>query len=102
MSEADTATQQDTATSEAAGESLLEQVMRETRISPNDEWYAPARDGMAAFFAELVRTAEPGEKIHASRVDQMIAGIDARVSKSARRDPAPRASSRSSNRPGAA
>ena len=31
--------------------------MRETRISPADEWYAPARDGMAAFFAELVRTA---------------------------------------------
>ena len=84
MSDADTATQPESATSEATGataESLLEQVMRETRIAPGDEWYAPARDGMAAFFAELVRTARPGDKIHASRVDQMIAGIDARVSK---------------------
>ena len=81
MSDADTATQPEAAASEATGESLLEQVMRETRISPNDEWYAPARDGMAAFFAELVRTARPGDKVHASRVDQMIAGIDARVSR---------------------
>ena len=81
MSDADTATQPEAAASEAAGESLLEQVMRETRIAPSDEWYAPARDGMAAFFAELVKTARPGDKIHASRVDQMIAGIDARVSK---------------------
>ena len=80
MSDAHTATVPEAAP-DAAAQSLLEQVMRETRISPNDEWYAPARDGMAAFFAELVKTASPGEKIHASRVDEMIAGIDARVSK---------------------
>ena len=81
MSDADTALQPESEAPDAAAESLLEQVMSETRISPTDEWYAPARDGMAAFFAELVRTARPGDKIHASRVDEMIAGIDARVSR---------------------
>ena len=81
MSDADTALQPESAAPDAAAESLLEQVMRETRISPADEWYGPARDGMAAFFAELVRTARPGDKIHASRVDEMIAGIDTRVSR---------------------
>lgn len=63
----------------ATDETLLEQVMRETKMSPNDEWYTPARDGMAAFFAELVKSARPGEKIHASRIDQMIASIDTQM-----------------------
>lgn len=64
----------------AADETLLSQVMQETKIDPNDEWYTPARDGMAAFFAELVKTAQPGEKVHASRIDKMIADIDGSIS----------------------
>ena len=69
------------ATEATGGETLLEQVMRETKITPSDEWYAPARDGMAAFFADLVKTAKPGEKVHASRIDKMIADIDTRISR---------------------
>ena len=62
-------------------ECLLDQVMRETKITPKDDWYAPARDGMAAFFAEMVRSTKPGEKIHAIRIDNMIAGIDEKISR---------------------
>ena len=80
MSDTDSVAPQAETASASDGETLLEQVMRETRMSPDDEWYAPAREGMAAFFADLVRTAEPGEKIHASRIDRLIADIDARVS----------------------
>ena len=80
---------------------LLEQVMRETKITPNDEWYTPARDGMAAFFADLVKTAKPGEKVHASRIDKMIADIDTRYRDSSIRFCTPPSFS-GSNRPGAA
>ena len=48
MSDAHTALQPESGAPDAADESLLEQIMRETRISPANEWYAPARDGMAA------------------------------------------------------
>ena len=76
----ETPEQQAAETTEATGgETLLEQVMRETKITPTDEWYAPARDGMAAFFADLVKTAKPGEKVHPSRIDKMIADIDAKL-----------------------
>ena len=61
-------------------EYLLDQVMRETKITPSDDWYAPARNGMAAFFTEMVRSTKPGEKIHAIRIDNMIASIDEKIS----------------------
>lgn len=65
----------------AAGDgTLLDEVMRETRLAPTDEWYEPTKEGMTALFAELLKTAKAGEKIHAIRVDRMIAEIDRRLS----------------------
>lgn len=61
--------------------SLLDQILGETKIAPNDEAYAVARQGVEAFIAELLRPQRSNEKADRVIVDQMIAEIDQRLSK---------------------
>ncbi len=61
--------------------SLLDQILSETKISPNDEAYGVAKAGVEAFIAELLTPQRANEKVDKLVVDQMIADIDQRLSK---------------------
>lgn len=61
--------------------SLLDQILSETKIAPSDEAYGVARQGVEAFIAELVKPQRAEEKVDKAVVDQMIADVDARLSK---------------------
>jgi len=63
----------------AAGGSLLDDILAETRIKPGDEAYGVAKRGVSAFMAEML-AAKGAEKIDRSAVDAMIAEIDRRLS----------------------
>jgi type VI secretion system protein ImpC len=62
------------------GESLLDEILAETKMSPGDEGYEVARAGVQAFIAELVRPQREGEKVDKALVDAMIAEIDMKLS----------------------
>ncbi len=64
----------------AAEGSLLDQVMFETKMKPSDEGYGVAKRGIEIFLAELSKTAGTVEKVDKALVDQIIAGIDAKMS----------------------
>ncbi|CAN1523808.1 COG3517 Predicted component of the type VI protein secretion system [Rhabdaerophilaceae bacterium] len=61
--------------------SLLDQILHETKITPQDEGYDVARKGVAAFIGELMKPAREGEKINNAVIDQMIAALDSKLSK---------------------
>lgn len=60
--------------------SLLDQVLAETKLTPQDDGYAEARRGVAAFLAEIVKPAHAGERVQSAAVDRMIAMIDKTMS----------------------
>ena len=60
--------------------SLLDQVLAETKLTPQDEGYEEARKGIAAFLSELVKPAHAGERIQGAAVDRMIGMIDQTMS----------------------
>lgn len=60
--------------------SILDQILQETRLKPNDEGYDTARRGVAAFIAELLKPTRSDEKINNAIVDQMIAELDRKIS----------------------
>jgi type VI secretion system protein ImpC len=62
------------------GESLLDEILAETKMAPGDEGYEVARAGVQAFIAELVQPKREGEKIDKALVDAMIAEIDQKLS----------------------
>lgn len=59
---------------------LLSQIMTETRIKPTDEGYSIAKRGVEALIAEMLSPNNQGEKVNKSIVDQMIAGLDEKLS----------------------
>jgi len=62
--------------------SLIGSILQETlKMTPADEEFAVARQGMAAFIAELMTPARKGERIQRKLVDEMIAEIDQKMSK---------------------
>ncbi len=62
--------------------SLVGSILQETlKMTPADEEFAVARQGMAAFIAELMTPARKGERIQRKLVDEMIAEIDQKMSK---------------------
>lgn len=76
---------QTTSQSEPAGaavesSSLLDAILKETKIKPSDEGYEFARDGISAFITELLKPTAAGEKINSGAVDQMVAEIDRKLS----------------------
>jgi type VI secretion system protein ImpC len=60
--------------------SLIDQIMQETRLRPNDDGYETAKKGVAAFIGDLLAPSRRGEKVEQKVVDNMIAEIDSRIS----------------------
>lgn len=77
-----TAVQTDTTSDQAAqaGGSLLDQIMAKSNLAPSDEGYDVARKGVEAFVSEILKNTDGVEPINKSRVDRMIAELDARIS----------------------
>jgi type VI secretion system protein ImpC len=68
-------------TAEATEGSLLDQIMQETRLKPNEEGYEIAKKGVEAFISELLQPQRKTEKVEQKLVDEMIAEIDKKLSK---------------------
>src|SRR6187549_2729273 len=62
------------------GNSLLEEILAETKMAPGDEGYEVAKKGVQAFISELVAPKREGEKVDKAFVDALIAEIDAKLS----------------------
>jgi type VI secretion system protein ImpC len=72
--------QADAAVTTTTEESLLDQILVETKISPRDEGYDMAKRGVAAFVSELMKPGRADEKVNNAVIDQMIAQIDNKIS----------------------
>ena len=60
--------------------SILDDIITQTRLTPEDEAYGIARRGVAAFIEELLKPQNKGEPVKKAMVDRMIAEIDAKLS----------------------
>ncbi len=60
--------------------SLLDQIMEKTNITPADEGYDAARQGVEAFISEILRGEDDAEPVNKARVDRMIAALDQKIS----------------------
>lgn len=60
--------------------SLLDEVMAQTRITPNEEGYDIAKKGIAAFIENLVNADRTAEPVNKSLVDQMLVELDRKIS----------------------
>ena len=60
--------------------SILDGIIAQTRLTPQDDGYSVARRGVAAFIEELLKPQNQGEPVKKALVDRMIAEIDARLS----------------------
>jgi type VI secretion system protein ImpC len=65
---------------EAAGGSLLDDILAESTLRPSDEGYEVTKAGMQAFIAQMLAPAHKAERIDKSAVDMMIAEIDQKLS----------------------
>ncbi len=61
--------------------SLIDQIMNETRLKPQDEGYATARRGVEAFIAEMLAPSRRDQKVEQRLIDQMIGEIDQKLSR---------------------
>ncbi|MBC7210200.1 MAG: type VI secretion system contractile sheath large subunit, partial [Pseudomonas sp.] len=71
-----TTTTADTTTETIGNSTLLDQIMVETMLVPSQEGYQIARQGVAAFISEMLKTDDPDQLVNKHRVDQMIAEVD--------------------------
>ena len=60
--------------------SILDGIIAQTRLTPDDEAYGIAKRGVAAFIEELLKPQNQGEPVKKAMVDRMIAQIDAKLS----------------------
>lgn len=60
--------------------SLLDEVMAQTRIKPNDEGYDIAKKGVAAFIENLINSDRTAEPVNKSLVDKMLVELDRKIS----------------------
>ncbi len=66
---------------QASGQdSILDRIIAETRLSPEDEAYGIAKRGVSAFIEELLKPQNDKEPVKKAMVDRMIAEIDAKLS----------------------
>lgn len=65
----------------AAEGSILDRIIAETRLTPEDETYGIAKRGIAAFIGELLKPQNQNEPVKKALVDRMIAEIDAKLSR---------------------
>jgi type VI secretion system protein ImpC len=61
--------------------SLLEEILNETKLGPNDDGYDTARQGVELFVTEMLKPQRALEKVDRAIVDGMIAEIDTKLSK---------------------
>ena len=80
MSEEQKNESQDPQATEAAGFSLLDEIMEQTKLAPDDESYGVAKRGVEAFISEMLAPKSTYEKADKIAVDQMIAEIDRKLS----------------------
>ncbi|MDR1310350.1 MAG: type VI secretion system contractile sheath large subunit [Burkholderiaceae bacterium] len=64
-----------------ATSSLLDDIIATTSLKPGDESWTMAKEGLAAFVSSLSDNKQKGVKISGQLVDQLIAEIDAKISK---------------------
>lgn len=60
--------------------SLLDEIMQQTRIAPNEDGYDIAKKGVAAFIENLLGSPQSEELVNKSLVDQMLVELDKKVS----------------------
>jgi type VI secretion system protein ImpC len=77
----------ETATAEAAGKaaaepgvSLLDEILKETKLKPQDEAYTVAKQGVQAFISEMLKPTRTDAKVDRTTIDAMIAELDTRMS----------------------
>ncbi|MEX5586533.1 type VI secretion system contractile sheath large subunit [Pseudomonas urmiensis] len=71
----------DVADQTTGNQTLLDQIMAETLLTPSQEGYQVAKQGVAAFISNILKSDEPDQLINKHRVDQMIAEVDRVLSK---------------------
>ena len=59
---------------------ILDRIIAETRLTPDDEAYDIAKRGVSAFIEELLKPHNQNEPVKKAMVDRMIAEIDAKLS----------------------
>ncbi|MNF27889.1 hypothetical protein D3C84_85520 [compost metagenome] len=64
----------------AAELGILERIIAETKLTPDDEAYDIAKRGVSAFIEELLKPQNENEPVKKAMVDRMIAQIDAKLS----------------------
>ncbi|MBD9483260.1 type VI secretion system contractile sheath large subunit [Pseudomonas sp. PDM14] len=60
---------------------ILDRIIAETRLSPDDDAYDIAKRGVSAFIEELLKPHNQNEPVKKAMVDRMIAEIDAKLSR---------------------
>ena len=55
---------------------LLDQIMAETMLQPSQEGYLVARQGVAAFISEILKSDQHEQQVNKHRVDLMITEVD--------------------------
>ncbi|HEX9749796.1 MAG TPA: type VI secretion system contractile sheath large subunit [candidate division Zixibacteria bacterium] len=65
----------------AAGGSLVEEILLETKLKPSDEGFSAAREGMRELIGLLSQPDRKGERVQQKIVDEMIAEIDQKMSR---------------------
>lgn len=61
--------------------SILESIIAQTRLTPEDDAYDIAKRGVSAFIEELLKPQNSGEPVKKAMVDRMIAEIDSKLSR---------------------
>ncbi|EGQ7809638.1 type VI secretion system contractile sheath large subunit [Vibrio parahaemolyticus] len=69
----------DTASSPASG-SLLDEIMAQTNMAPEEEGYEVAKKGVAAFIENLLGQRHAQENVNKLLVDQMLVELDKKIS----------------------
>ena len=64
----------------AAEDSLLDRILAESMLSPEDESYAIAKQGVSALVGALLDPEREGQRVDKAVVDGMIAELDQRIS----------------------
>ncbi|MDX1725032.1 MAG: type VI secretion system contractile sheath large subunit [Pseudomonas sp.] len=59
---------------------ILDRIIAETKLTPDDEAYDIAKRGVSAFIEELLKPQNENEPVKKAMVDRMIAEIDAKLS----------------------
>lgn len=70
---------QDAKSADTESLSLIDEIVQQTKMKPNDEGYSITKQGVQAFIDELLKPQMEGEKVSSAIVDRMIADIDSKL-----------------------